>query len=92
MKSKLTLALVAAGMLGFGLVSVNAEDAAAPAADVTQTVKTDKVTAALTKKYPTEMAEIAKLKETDPAAAEQKLKELKAKLKAEKKAKKAKNK
>ena len=92
MKSKLAMALVAAGMMGFGIVAVNAEEAAATAAPAaTAPAKKkggDKMMAYLEKNYPTEMAEIKKLKETDPAAAEQKLKELKAKAKADMKAKK----
>lgn len=86
MKSKLTLALIAAGMMGFGLVSVNAEEAAPSAAtsavDAKKAAKEAKITEMLKKKYPTEMAEIEKLKATDPAAADQKLADLKAKAKA----------
>lgn len=85
MKSKLTLALIAAGMMGFGLVSVQAEEGAAPAApaaDAKKAAKEAKMMEILKKKYPTEMAEIEKLKATDPAAADQKLADLKAKAKA----------
>lgn len=102
MNAKLTLALVAAGMLGLGMC-VKAEEAAASttatattattvaptaAADTVKKGKPDAFLKMLKKKHPADFAKYEETKKTDAAAAEQMLADLKAKYSKDKKAKK----